>query len=88
MNVDAIIKYENGELFQDEIVELFQELVDTGDAWRLQGSYGRMAAALIDAGLVSLHEEEESAVAVGGELPANPPESHYYWSDQRMDSYR
>ena len=79
MNIDTIIAYEQGELFQDEIVELFQELVDTGDAWRLQGSYGRMAAALIDAGLVSLHEEEPPpfADAVGGELPASPPQSFY-----------
>jgi hypothetical protein len=48
-----IIEFEDGELGEEETIELFQELVDSGLAWQLQGSYGRAAAALIDAGLVS-----------------------------------
>ena len=51
-DVDDIIAYENGELDEEATVALFQRLVDSGLAWRLQGSYGRTAAALIDAGLV------------------------------------
>jgi len=47
-----IIAYEQGELEQEAIVELFQHLVDTGMAWKLQGSYGRMAKSLIEAGYV------------------------------------
>jgi hypothetical protein len=50
---NEIVKYENGEMDQDEAVALFQRLVDTGVAWGLQGHYGRTAAALIDAGLVT-----------------------------------
>lgn len=46
-----IIAYESGELDEDSIVALFQRLIDNGMAWRLQGHYGRTAAALIDAGL-------------------------------------
>jgi len=47
---DMIIKYEMGELDTIEIISLFQELIDTGHAWKLQGHYGRTAKALIDAG--------------------------------------
>jgi hypothetical protein len=50
---DRIIQYAAGELEEDEIVELFQELVNTGTAWQLQGHYGRAARALIEAGLVT-----------------------------------
>jgi hypothetical protein len=50
--MDQIIAYENGDLDEDGTVELFQYLVDSGLAWSLQGSYGRMAMRLIEAGLV------------------------------------
>lgn len=48
-----IIAYECGELDQESTIELFQHLVTTGLAWQLQGSYGRTAAALIEAGEIS-----------------------------------
>ena len=51
--VDKIITFENGELDEDGIIELFQSLVDSGLAWQLQGSYGRTARDLINAGLVT-----------------------------------
>lgn len=48
--IDRIMAYENGELDQEGTIGLFQELIDSGDAWRLQGSYGRMANHLIELG--------------------------------------
>jgi len=47
-----IIAYESGEVTEKEFVELFQYLVDTGLAWRLQGSYGRLAEVLIGEGVI------------------------------------
>jgi hypothetical protein len=49
--VSKLMAFEMGQLEEDEIIELFQELIDTGTAWTLQGSYGRCAQALIDQGL-------------------------------------
>lgn len=48
--LDKMIAFENGELDHDEIVELFQELINSGLVWKLQGFYGRTAAQLIEAG--------------------------------------
>lgn len=48
--VSKIMAYENGELSDEEAVALFQELIDSGLVWKLQGHYGLTAAALISAG--------------------------------------
>jgi hypothetical protein len=48
--VGQIIDFESGMMDQEEVVSFFQGLIDSGMAWTLQGSYGRTAKALIDAG--------------------------------------
>lgn len=53
---DKIIAYEQGELNEEETIALFQELVNSGLAWQLQGSYGRTAAALLSQGLIQPKE--------------------------------
>ena len=50
-DVDKIMKYEEGLMDEDETVEFFQELIDSGMIYHLQGSYGRMAQHLISQGL-------------------------------------
>ena len=50
VDVSKIIAYENNEMTQEEVIEFFQELIDTGYAWRLQGHYGRPALRLIEYG--------------------------------------
>jgi hypothetical protein len=54
--IEKIMKYEDGEMNDDEVIELFQELVDNGMAWRLQGHYGRTAHDLIEGGFIEPRE--------------------------------
>ena len=50
--LDRLIGYESGTLSLQDTVDLFQELVDSGDVWRLQGHYGRAAQRLIELGMI------------------------------------
>jgi hypothetical protein len=47
-----IMDYESGELSDNQTIDLFARLVNSGMAWQLQGHYGRTATALIDAGYI------------------------------------
>ena len=38
---------------EDQQIEAWQTLVDTGLAWKLQGWFGRTAAALIEQGIIT-----------------------------------
>lgn len=51
-----LLDYEDGTLSYESTIKFFQNLVDTGMAWQLQGHYGRTAQQLINAGLV--HRKE------------------------------
>lgn len=50
--VDYIMRFEDGSLGAEETVTLFEHLIATGQAWSLQGFYGRTAAGFIDEGLI------------------------------------
>ena len=49
--VDNIIRYESGLMEEEDVILFFQELINTGMAWKLQGHYGRTAMHLIETGL-------------------------------------
>lgn len=54
MNIsDKLMAYEAVERFDDQIIDLFQELINSGMAYSLQGSYGRTAESLIREGFCS-----------------------------------
>ncbi len=48
--VNQIIKYENGDMEDGEMIQFFQELINNGMALCLQGHYGRTAMAMIEEG--------------------------------------
>ena len=50
---ERIVEYENGQLDQQQTIQLFQELVDSGLIMQLQGHYGRLAFQLMEAGLIT-----------------------------------
>jgi hypothetical protein len=47
---EDIMAFENGELTEDQTIDFFQRLIDSGLAWQLQGMYGRTAHDLIRSG--------------------------------------
>jgi len=57
---------------EDEVVAAWQHLVDTGLAWRLQGSFGRTAAGLLAAGAIrparGLRDKDDCAKELNEEV--------------------
>ncbi len=60
--VDQLIAYEEGQLTEDEEIALFQHLVETGTCWHLDGHYQRVAATLIEAGLIKPPERAKATL--------------------------
>jgi hypothetical protein len=61
--VDELIAYEEGQITGDEEVAFFERLVETGTCWQLQGHYQRVAATLMEAGLIDspVHTEANTS---------------------------
>ena len=57
--VDKFNRYESDQMSESEEISFFQELVNTGMVWNLQGHYGRVAVHLIENGLVTVPEAGE-----------------------------
>ena len=56
-NIDQLIAYESGDLSQEDTITFFQEGIDHGWVWVLQGHYGRMASHLITEGFCTPRAE-------------------------------
>jgi len=59
--LDQIIAYENGELESQEVIDLFQAMINDGMVWNLQGHYQRIAMSLIESGLCHTPQEQKNA---------------------------
>jgi hypothetical protein len=42
---------------EEDVIETYQHLIDTGQAWHLEGSVGRTAMAMIEDGVCTLGPE-------------------------------
>jgi len=51
--VTQIMLYELGELDYEDTLNLFSKLIKSGQAWSLQGHYGRTAKQIIELNLIS-----------------------------------
>lgn len=54
---DLMMRYEGDDTDAHETLTLFASLIQSGDAWALQGHYGRTAASFIEQGLISREGE-------------------------------
>jgi hypothetical protein len=65
--VGDIVAYENGEMGEEEVIDFFQRLLDTGMVYHLQGHYQRTVSALLDAGKLAYPDQD-----VGGTSEEKP----------------
>lgn len=68
--VTLMMDFENGDLDDQQTIDFFQQLIDTGTVWHLQGFYGRMASDLIRNGYCRLGEESHQD-ANGNTVPSH-----------------
>ena len=57
--INTIIKYEQGDLSEEESIKLFSALIKSGLCWKLQGHYGRTASFLIENKIINSDGEIE-----------------------------
>ena len=60
VDVNKIIAYEQGDMTIDDTIKMFQEMIDDGSVWILQGHYGRTAQLLIEEGLCHSKKQTKS----------------------------
>lgn len=60
MNTEKIIQFETEAMSQDDVAEMFAELIASGDVWRLPSSYLVAAAILLESGVINSTTVERS----------------------------
>ena len=88
--VTLMMDFENGDLDQQQTIDLFQQLIDSGTVWHLQGCYGRMASELIRNGYCQLGKESHqdaygNTVASCNDPTAAKPKKHRSLSLRCLD---
>jgi hypothetical protein len=79
VDVQDIIAYEQGTLTRRQTLELFSELIRTGTAFELQGSYGRAAVWYLGSGYILPNGDITGAgLAVFGEDDEEEPVRYLY----------
>ena len=66
--VADIMAFESGEMSEAEMIKMFQAMVNTGQVWGLQGSYGRTAHSLLEAGLIK-YPKKKTTDYYGNPIP-------------------
>jgi len=60
----------------EQYIQAWQHLIDTGLAWTLQGFFGRTASTMIQQGLcyVPIKKQPKKPKSTGGQTPRTPQE--------------
>ena len=61
---------------EEQVIEAWQHLIDTGLAWQLQGFFGRTASVMIQEGLcyMPIKKQPKKPKSTGGQTPRTPEE--------------
>ena len=60
----------------EQYIQAWQQLIDTGLAWQLQGFFGRTASAMIQNGIcyMPIKKQPKKIKSTGGQTPRTPEE--------------